>query len=135
MKGVINRLIENKVETLGRFYLYDGYKQVFSCVVLELPDRQNQTSISRICAGVYKCKRRWSEKFKWHYILEDVDGRELILIHFGNYFTDTRGCLIFGNDFAHINKDEYPDVTSSKKTMKKLLDFVGDEFELTINEI
>ena len=134
-KATVLRIEEETKQTLGKFYLFKGLKEVFSCYVLELPDRNNQTSISRINAGRYKCVRRWSKKYSWHYILEGVEGRSYILIHFGNYYTDTRGCLLFGNGIVDINKDGFRDVTSSKKTMRQLLQIAPKEFYLTINEI
>lgn len=135
MRGIINRLTENKYQTLGHFYLYKYEEQIFDCVVLELADRQNQTSISRICAGEYVCSRRHSEKYGWHFILKDVEGRSMILIHFGNYYTDTRGCLLFGRKFADINKDGVKDITSSRDTIKEFMAITPNEFKLTINDI
>lgn len=134
-KGTVLRIEEETKQTLGKFYLFKGLKEVFSCYVLELPDRNNQTSISRVNAGRYKCVQRWSKKYGWHYILEDVEGRSYILIHFGNYYTDTRGCLLFGNAVTDINNDGFRDVTSSKKTMRQLLQIAPKEFYLTINKI
>lgn len=135
MKGVLNRLVHEDKQTLGRFHLFNELNEVFSCAVLELPDRDNQTSISRICAGLYTAKRRWSKKYGWHYILENVQDRSYILIHFGNYYTDTQGCLLFGNAFTDINGDGYRDVTSSKKTMKRLLEVAPEEFTILINDL
>lgn len=135
MKGILNRLVSEDKQTLGRFVLYDELKPVFDCAVLELPDRQNQNNISNICSGVYKAKRRWSAKYGWHYHIIDVEGRELILIHFGNYYRDTRGCILFGNDFTDIDGDGYRDVTSSKKTMNRLLEIAPDEFKILIHDM
>lgn len=133
MKVKLIRLLQEKVQTLGSMLFYDdNLNLVFDCKVLELPDRQNKISISRINAGKYICKLRYSPKYKWHYHLQNVEGRTLILIHFGNYYTSTRGCLLVGNSFADINKDGYKDVTSSKKTLKRVLEIAPDEFELTI---
>ena len=105
---------------------------MLSVKALELPDRGNHKSISCIPLGSYKCVLRWSQKYEWHYHVKDVPGRSLILIHFGNYYTDTRGCILVDNAFKDINKDGYRDVTSSKKTMKRILAFMPKEFELTI---
>lgn len=135
METRLLRLQQDDTQTLGRFYAFDGIYQVFSCVTLELPDRENQTSISRVPAGKYTCKRRYSEKYGNHYILMDVEGREYILMHFGNYYTNTRGCILMGNDFADINKDGHIDVTSSKNTMKTLVNVMPEEFELTIIDV
>lgn len=135
IKGVINRIEYQDKQTLGWFALYDGIKPLIRCAVLELAFLDNQNNISSICSGVYTVRKRWSEKFKNHFILLDVENREYILIHKGNYYTDTRGCLIFGNNFADLNKDGYLDVTISTRTMAKLFKLAPDEWELTINEI
>ena len=135
MKGILNRLQQSEVQTLGRFYLYDGLNEAFSCVVLELPDKQNQNNISRICGGVYTCKKRTSDKYGEHFHVTDVEGRELILIHYGNYHTDTRGCILFGDYFAKINNDKHYDIANSKATIKRLMNIAPDEWELTINDV
>lgn len=134
MIGVLHRLLHQDKQTLGRFYLYNDTDEVFKCVTLELPDRGNAQSISSICSGVYTAKLRYSDKYGWHYHILDVEGRELILIHFGNYYTDTRGCILFGNDFSDINKDGYNDVTSSRKTMERFLDVAPKEFKIMISD-
>lgn len=131
-RGTLTRLVHEDKQTLSRFYLFNGVNEVFKCAILELPDRDNKRSISRINSGVYTCVERWSNKYNWHYILKDVEGRDYILIHFGNYHTDTRGCLLAGANFADINKDGYRDVTSSKRTMRKLMAIAPKQFELTI---
>lgn len=131
-KGTVIRLVEEDKQTLGRFHLYEELEEVFSCAVLELPDKENKTSISSIPEGTYKAKKRYSQKFGNHYHILEVPGREWILIHFGNYYTDIRGCLLFGKSFTDINGDGHRDVTSSKATMKKLLGIAPDEFEIEI---
>lgn len=132
LKAILIRLLQDDKQTLGEMFFYEGLKQLLAVKVLELPDRGNARRISRVKAGKYKCVLRYSRTYGWHFILLDVDGRDYILIHFGNYFKDTAGCLIVGNDFADINGDGYNDVTSSRKTIKRILDLPGDEFELTI---
>lgn len=132
MKAVLTRLAHEKKQTLGEMNFYSDLLNVFSCKILELPDKDNQNSISRIPVGQYNCVLRWSQKYKWHYHVENVHGRSYILIHFGNYYTNTRGCLLAGTSFADINKDGLRDVTSSKKTMKRMIDIAPDEFQLTI---
>tara|TARA_R110002167_G_scaffold120244_2_gene298025 strand:- start:1630 stop:2043 length:414 start_codon:yes stop_codon:yes gene_type:complete len=135
LQGVINRIKGTEVQTLGRFYLYAGVEELFSCVVLELSDKQNKKNISNICAGEYLVEPRYSKRHGDHFILLNVDGRSYILIHFGNYHYNTLGCLLFGEDFAYVNEDKHLDITNSKKTMKKLFAIAPDGFKLTINEI
>lgn len=133
IQGKLIRLHQESVQTLGRLYFFDEkLNEIFNCCVLELPDRNNQRSISRVNAGKYKCALRYSITYGWHYHLLDVEGRTLILIHFGNYYFNTEGCLIVGNNFKDINKDGFADVTSSKKTMQRMLQILPGEFELLI---
>lgn len=136
MIAVLNRLKDNDVrQTLGHFILYDNENIAFECKSLELPDRENQRNISRIPQGKYRCILRWSKKFSWHYHVQDVESRLWILIHFGNYYTDIRGCILLGNDYWDINKDGSLDVTSSKKTMNRLLSVAPKDFEMVITDL
>ncbi len=124
--------------TLGRLYLPNGL-QLCS---IELPDRQNQTSISRIPAGEYKVKPWKSRKFGSVWILEDVKGRTYILIHKGNvagdralgYRTHSNGCILLGVKFATIYGQLA--VSNSAKALRechKALDGL-DEFTLIIED-
>lgn len=134
--GVINRLKDNDhSQTLGHFILYDDMDVAMHCKVLELPDLDNQKRVSRIPAKVYRCKKRWSQKYGWHYHVLDVEGRTWILIHFGNYKKDTLGCILPGSDFLDINGDGHLDVTNSKNTMALLISKAPEEFTLIINDI
>jgi len=136
MKAVLNRLKDNDhKQSLGHFLLYDGISKVFESKSLELPDKSNQRDISRIPAGEYVCELRWSKKYGYHFHIKDVDGRSWILIHFGNYFTDIRGCILLGNDFVDINRDGHLDVTSSKKTIARLLKVAPQSFNLKIIDL
>lgn len=133
MRAKLIRLKQETKQTLSSLLFFDNDVNLkLSVKALELPDKDNQRSISRISAGRYTCKLRYSEKYQWHFILENVPGRSYILIHFGNYYRDTRGCIIVGNSFTDIDGDGYRDVTSSKKTMKRILTIVSREFELII---
>lgn len=133
MIGTILRLEESDKQTLGLFQIFDGINKIFECKVLELPDRDNQTGISRIPEGYYKCQARYTlPKYKQHFIIKDVHNRSYILVHHGNYYTQTRGCLLVGDKFADINGDGYNDVTNSLDTMKKLNSLGLKEFDLKI---
>ena len=134
LKAFLNRLTKDKNQTLGRFTLYDGLEEVFSCVTLELPDKGNINSISSIPIGTYKVIHRRSKKYKNHLILLDVPNRRYILIHSGNFYTDTRGCILVGSRFGEINQDSLLDITASKRTLSRLLETTDEGgFELTIS--
>jgi hypothetical protein len=132
-RAVLARLDQGMEQTLGRFTLFKGLDRVFDCVTLELPWEENYTNISCVPIGVYKVSPRYSEKYKNHYILEDVPNRRYILIHHGNFNADTRGCILLGSSFAQINGDAFLDITASRRTISELLSITnGKGFELTI---
>ena len=100
--------------------------------VLELPDRDNKNSISRIDEGTYKCVKRKSRRFKNHFHVLNVKNRSYILIHSGNYNTHTKGCLLVGDSLSDINSDGELDVVNSKKTMNLLNNLLTEEFLLVL---
>jgi len=133
LKAYLNRLDEGIDQTLGYLTLWDGLEKVFECVTLELPYEDNMTNISCVPKGVYKVSPRYSDKYKKHFILDDVPNRRYILIHHGNYNTDTRGCILIGSRFAQINGDSLLDIAASRRTLNELLETTnGEGFKLTI---
>ena len=122
------RLQYDTEQTLG--YLFDGLERIACTLELEWAD--NQKRVSCIPLGSYEVVRRWSEKYGHHFHVLDVDNRDYILIHHGNYHRDILGCILVGNNHVDIDKDGFKDVTSSKATMKKLVDSMPDKFLLTI---
>ena len=131
-KAVIIRLNADDKQTLGRFYLYNGVDELFNCKSLELPFKANIKNLSCIPPGFYKVKARNSKKYGDHYIVENVEFRSFILIHVANFYTDLRGCIGLGKTFANINDDDITDITNSRKTLNKLLEFAPDGFNLII---
>lgn len=132
--ATLNRTGSSEVQTLGEMILKDGEREIFNCKTLELPWRDNNINISCIPAGKYEVVKRFSEKYKKHFHLLNVPGRSMILIHSGNYYTDTKGCILVGETLTDINADGYRDVTSSRITMAKLTQLLPERFEITIND-
>ena len=125
MKRVtINRYAYLRGCTLGKLSFDD-----FDCYTLERPWRDNEVNVSAIPDGTYTAKRRHSEKYGHHWILEDVPGRSLILIHIGNYPKDSKGCILVGTYAG----DGRPAVWQSRVTMNKLRVLLPDEFEIVIS--
>lgn len=54
------------------------------CYTIELPWLDNRTNASCVPEGRYRLLQRQSPKFSNHLWLQDVPGRELILIHPAN---------------------------------------------------
>ncbi len=141
MKMVINRQKQNNKQIIGTLFVIDDNKIcllnknesiIFDCLTLELPNKNNQKNISRIPAGIYQVRKRYSEKHQWHFKILDVPGRTYILIHAGNFYTDIEGCVLVGDKLKDINKDGFQDVLNSRKTLDKILEIVPDQFELRI---
>ena len=78
----------------------------------ELPDRQNQSNISRIPAGKYRGIWCHSPRFKRNmYVLEPVPNRAGIRIHVANYMGDVQkgykaqlnGCVALGEKLGKLD--------------------------------
>ncbi len=131
-RAVLIRLNQNKKQTLGRLFIFDGLDIQYECCTLELADNNNRRNTSCIPVGEYNVKPRESEKFGNHYLVENVENRDYILIHPANYYTQLRGCIAVGADFYDINKDGECDITYSRRAVKEMLEIAPDGFNLII---
>ncbi|MCB0329782.1 MAG: hypothetical protein KDD70_08960 [Bdellovibrionales bacterium] len=66
------------------------------CYTLELPDRNNKRNESCIPEGTYQCDPFSGNKYKNVWQVMNVPNRSSILIHTGNYPSNTRGCVLVG---------------------------------------
>lgn len=124
---------DNGTQTISRFVVVNySNSEVLHGFMLELPDRDNAFSISRINPGVYTCIKRNSAKYGDHFHVLDVEDRDYILIHAGNFYYNTRGCLLPGDSLADINNDGFRDVLNSQRTMDKLNDMLPNQFQLVV---
>ena len=132
---VIARLVDDNKQTTGHMFLSDGERTYAHFMSLELPWKNNEVRVSCIPVGTYICRVRYSEKYGRHLEVE-VPGRTLILLHYGNFFKDTKGCILVGKGFSKIDGDDRFDVTQSKVSMNKLMSFIQDDerIRLTIKE-
>jgi len=141
MKISIDRTYDEK-QTPGYAAITDEEGTViFTFDTLELPWRLNQQNISCIPEGEYNVERRYSEKYKEHLHIKDVEGRSLILIHWGNYagsvnpktgHPDIKGCVLVGIGFKDITGDDVSEILNSKSTFNKIMSIVPEKINLEI---
>lgn len=120
----LNRFIENEFYTIGKLQVYNiSGLLLFECLTLELPYNENKRNISSIPLGTYIMKLSNSPKFGNVYKLENVQNRSEILIHKGNYSTDTQGCIIVGSALvleANFEKGMLINSTTAFNNLMKL---------------
>lgn len=123
-----------KLLTLKRFHQDDngtvGVLRVddHSFYTLELPWKDNERSVSCIPSGAYiLTPHAWSDdnafKFKKTWEVNDVKGRSSILIHVGNFTSDTDGCILVGMGLSI--KGDQKMVTHSRNAVDKLRELIG----------
>jgi hypothetical protein len=138
----IERQTASDKQTLGELRVMEEGLEIFKCKTLELPDLNNKRNVSCIPKTVdektntnnpYTVVKRWSEERNNHFHVLNVPNRSAILIHSGNYYTHTLGCILVGKDITDMNKDGYADITNSKLTLATLNDILPNTFTLTIS--
>jgi len=137
MKLELNRCQTDDKQTLGELYLLSDNEAVLNkWMTLELPDMNNTRYISRIPAGTYNAVIHNSPRFGKTLWIQDVPNRSEILIHQGNYHTQIKGCILIGQNHIDINNDGLKDVTSSRKSMAKLMSQLQglESIEITIKD-
>lgn len=84
------------------------YNNQHIAYTIELPWRENKVRQSCIPEGTYVLRRRYSEKFKWHYALLDVTGRSFILLHpANNAAKELQGCIAPVSNFTGEGKGAF----------------------------
>lgn len=133
MYAVITRNNDDGFQTIGNLEVFNSNGQrLFQCCTLELPWKDNKQRESCVPKGVYIVRKRSSEKYKEHFHLTNVEGRDLILIHNANFVSQLLGCIAVGDSFKDISGDSKVDVMNSQKTLAKIYALMPEEFELTI---
>jgi len=121
-------------QTEGKLYVLDGGgKVIFTCETLELPWKKNQRKISCIPPGTYQVRPRVSPKYGLHLHILDVPDRDWILIHEANYVHQLQGCIAVGQSKQDLNGDGLKDVTASKLTKARLMEYIDGQTTLIIS--
>ncbi len=137
-KIVLKRNDYLEKQTLGSIFIMElkgqAWEKKYEYLSLELPWLKNKNNVSCVPPGVYPLKKRWSPRHGYHLHITPVPGRKWILIHPGNYHTETRGCIFPGLSYGDINKDGVVDVKGSRKALNEMLFFLPKETIIEIME-
>jgi hypothetical protein len=118
----LTRKTDNGTQTTGQLKLCDNQGNVLlSFDTLELTFQNNERRISCIPTGCYVVSRKTSFSKGQCFALQNVLGRDNILIHKGNFNSDTKGCILIGHGYKNINFDDDLDILNSRLAMKQLL--------------
>lgn len=135
MRLVLLRTSTNEKQIIGNAMLLNNQGvSVLNLATLELPFIYNSKNISAIPLGKYVVIPRYSAKHKHHFHITNVAGRDLILLHSGNYFRQTEGCVLVGLNHKDLDGDGYLDTTNSKLQLSRLLSYCPNGFILEIIE-
>jgi hypothetical protein len=69
----------------------------------------------------YEAHQYSSPRFGATLWLKDVRGRSEILVHAGNFLSDTAGCILVGDELTDLDGDSVTDVVQSQDTLDELL--------------
>jgi hypothetical protein len=122
----LKRRIYDEYETLGTLDVVKNGLYIDSFKTLENPWKNNERNISCIPVGTYIVEPYSSAKHPDSWVICNVPNRTDILIHIGNYYTHTEGCILLGLAFSDINNDNVLDIKYSSEAMKqfnKILEF------------
>lgn len=104
-------------------------------VTLEPYKRDNAKNVSCIPSGQYILKRVKSPKYGDTFEVTNIEGRDKVLIHWGNLDDHTEGCILLGESFNLLNNNWA--VLSSRVAFKEFMKAIGRsrKLRLTITEV
>ena len=126
---IISRRDQDKNQTTGTCELFnESGKSLFKSKSLERGWRNNEQNVSCIPKGKYYLVLEYSNRFKqdlWE--IKGVNNRSECKFHAANYWHQLNGCIALGEKLTDINNDGYKDVTSSRNTMAKFHEAMGQD--------
>ena len=120
----------SKKSTVGELFL-NGER---ICDTLENPWQDNQRNISCIPEGVYPVRlrlpRESATRDYLHLLVQEVPNRDFILVHRGNFPSQTQGCLLvgLGTEQDVVNNS----VLAMDLLIKEILHLGGENINLII---
>ena len=95
------------------------------CYSIELPWHDNQRRISCIPEGRYELTKRYSLRFGWHLLVNNVPNRDYILIHaYNDAQKESKGCIAPVSLCTGEGKGFF-----ARASLKKLIDLTYPEFK------
>ena len=132
---VLVRNSKTSVQILGTLLCYDPNHQLIRTFrTLELPDKDNSVKISAIPQGNYKGTLELHQKFGRCARVHAVPERNGILIHVGNFYWQSQGCILIGLMINDIDNDGNKDVIQSMAAMQSFYSVMTSEFIIKIIE-
>jgi hypothetical protein len=123
-------------QTMGSLSIFQADRCILTVKTLELPWKNNERKVSCIPRGEYECKGIQHSRFGHSWLVQNVPGRDGILIHTGNFASgakvDIEGCIMPGTIFVDINNDGNLDTYDSSKAMNLLRVVLPNKFRLVI---
>lgn len=135
VKAELLRLKEGDKQTIGQLTVKEDGKTVYKGCTIELPNKHNQRNISSIPEGKYTIQEEFHDILGSVVRVHNVPNRDGILFHEGNYNTNTKGCILVGQEFEDINNDGVLDIKYSALSMGEFLfALAGESVELTVKK-
>lgn len=133
-------MLANLIRFNSNLYQTNGilkFENGDSVFTLELPWVNNARQISCIPDGEYEVHAHVSPKFGKCYKVKsigksEVNGRDEILIHVGNYKRNTLGCILPGLGLTDIDNDGNVDVSDSARALRKIFAIAPDGFRMIV---
>lgn len=130
---ILTRISDDGLQTVGKLELFDQSGNLLLAFdTLELPYKYNQRRVSCINQGVYIIRRHYSIRHGNCFALLNVQGRDNILIHTGNFNKDTKGCILIGHGYKDLDNDNEKDLLNSKVALNNLLRTMVPQTTITI---
>ena len=123
------RLEEAEIGTFGILRIQKEVK----FWTLEPPDFENEVRISSIPAQQYIIERYRSNNFGETFKIRNVPGRKDVLFHWGNWSSNTEGCILLGSGLM----DNPRGISNSRTAFDKFMSLLQghSQAHLTIMEV
>ena len=110
---------------LRKARLTEQVMQEVICYTIELPWHDNKQRISCIPEGRYELTKRYSLRFGWHLLVNNVKNRSYILIHaYNDALKESKGCIAPVSNWTGEGRG-----MNARASLKKLLALAYPEME------